>query len=407
MSGMQKLPDNHPMVVAWGLVKSQPNYQSAKEWATDPQYVDGQLWHMFSIGWLAAQQLEQESRGVEGRHVVELPPISVVLGALPPSQRETAANVLLMCKQAVLDSGAAVKMGAWTEGDAAVAELAQEAMQDLAEGRTYTHEEAKQLMAERRAKVAASKQTCTDERPCVNWEQYDRLLAHANNIVYDKTKNTLADWVSDYGGRENEKGYVEFGSHYALAKMLDRRDKEVIRNVLAALVGELPAQTAAQEPTLTDAAKDDLAERRRQVEAEGRTPELDDKYPGGQLACAAIAYLMVGVNPNGAVQWWPWDVKTFKPSPDTRRNLIKAGALLLADIEWLDRLRAKLAEPAKQEPLAGQVCSKVSAVAADADDLTQFLEQTDFDAAEKVASDTVANQRELPAGEDDCEGCKI
>lgn len=43
----------------------------------------------------------------------------------------------------------------------------------------------------------------------------------------------------------------------------------------------------------------------------------------------------------------------------------------------------------------------------EADDLTQFLEQTDFDAAEKVASDTVANQRELPAGEDDCEGCKI
>lgn len=248
---------------------------------------------------------------------------------------------------------------------------------------------------------------CTDERPCVNWEQYDRLLAHANNIVYDKTKNTLADWISDYGGRENEKGYVEFGSHYALAKMLDRRDKEVIRNVLEALVGELPAQTAAQEPTLTDAAKDVLAERRRQVEAEGRTPEHDDKYPGGQLACAAIAYLMVGVNPNGARLWWPWDVKTFKPSPDTRRNLIKAGALLLADIEWLDRLRAKLVEPAKQEPLAGRVCSKVSAVAAESDDLTQFLEQTDFDAAEKVASDTVANQRELPAGEDDCEGCKI
>lgn len=157
----------------------------------------------------------------------------------------------------------------------------------------------------------------------------------------------------------------------------------------------------------TQAALDVLAERRRQVEAEGWTPEHDDKYPGGQLACAAIAYLMVGVNPNGARLWWPWDAKFWKPSPDTRRNLIKAGALLLADIEWLDRLRAKLADPAKQEPLAGRVCSKVSAVAAEADDLTQFLEQTDFDAAEKVASEKV-DAKPLPtAGEDDCDGCKI
>lgn len=222
------------------------------------------------------------------QHVVELPTMSI-LGQFPADQRETAANVLLMCKRAVLDSGAAVKMGAWTEGDAAVAELVQEAMQDVAGGKTYTHEEAKQLMAERRAKVEASKPTCTDERPCVNWEQYDRLVAHADDIIYDKTKNTLADWISDYGGRKNERGYVEFGSHYALAKMLDRRDKEIIRNVLAAMFSESAAPAS--------------------------TPE--------------------------------------------------------------------------------------------ADDLTQFLEQTDFDAAEKAAGDTVANQRELPAGEDDCEGCKI
>lgn len=49
----------------------------------------------------------------------------------------------------------------------------------------------------------------------------------------------------------------------------------------------------------------------------------------------------------------------------------------------------------------------VRVVSKEADDLTQFLEQTDFDAAEKVASSTVDNQQALPAGEDDCEGCKI
>lgn len=155
MSGMQKLPDDHPMVVAWGNVKSEPDFQSTKEWAASPEYADGSLWHIFSKGWLAAE-LEASSRlQPQDRLVVELPTMSI-LGQFPADQRETAANVLLMCKQAVLNSGAAVKMGAWTEGDAAVAELVQEAMQNVAGGKTYTHEEAKQLMAERRAKVVSS-----------------------------------------------------------------------------------------------------------------------------------------------------------------------------------------------------------------------------------------------------------
>jgi len=61
-------------------------------------------------------------------------------------------------------------------------------------------------------------------------------------------------------------------------------------------------------------------------------------------------------------------------------------------------------EEAKQ--LMAERRAKAAAAAAP-DDLTQFLERTDFDAAEKVASSTVDNQQALPAGEDDCEGCKI
>lgn len=72
----------------------------------------------------------------------------------------------------------------------------------------------------------------------IDREKFDRLMKFANDIVYDKSKNTLADWIADYGGRETEVGRIEFGSHYALAKMLDRRDKEVVRNILNQLVGE-------------------------------------------------------------------------------------------------------------------------------------------------------------------------
>lgn len=35
---------------------------------------------------------------------------------------------------------------------------------------------------------------------------------------------------------------------------------------------------------------------------------------------------------------WPWGAGTFKPSEDRRRDMVKAAALLLAEIERLDRI---------------------------------------------------------------------
>ena len=100
---------------------------------------------------------------------------------------------------------------------------------------------------------------------------------------------------------------------------------------------------------LTQATRDVLAERRRQIEAEGWTPEHDDTHAGGEMAFAAASYVIGVSTLTGAVskgklsfRWayriWPraWDLKWWKPS-DRRRNLVKAGALILAEIERLDR----------------------------------------------------------------------
>lgn len=86
-------------------------------------------------------------------------------------------------------------------------------------------------------------------------------------------------------------------------------------------------------PDATGAARDVLAERRRQVSAEGWTPEHDDQHKTGELAKAATCY--ASVYPLAA-SYWPWDLKWWKPS-DRRRNLVKAAALILAEIERLDR----------------------------------------------------------------------
>ena len=75
----------------------------------------------------------------------------------------------------------------------------------------------------------------------INADALNRLRKHSNDILYDKTKNTLGDWISDYGGVVNENYTITFGSHFALQKMLDRRDKEVIRIVLDQLFGGDPS----------------------------------------------------------------------------------------------------------------------------------------------------------------------
>lgn len=84
---------------------------------------------------------------------------------------------------------------------------------------------------------------------------------------------------------------------------------------------------------------DVVAERQRQKTIEGWTPEHDDEHCNGELAMAAVCYINETgtVNRNGGKPWgWPWDASWWKPKT-RRRNLVKAGALFLAEIERLDR----------------------------------------------------------------------
>lgn len=91
----------------------------------------------------------------------------------------------------------------------------------------------------------------------------------------------------------------------------------------------------------SQAARDVLAERQRQISAEGWTPEHDDKFTNGALSLAAGTYALHGPLPtHGNVPLtWPWDHDGWKPSTP-RRNLVKAGALILAEIERMDRAAA-------------------------------------------------------------------
>lgn len=77
------------------------------------------------------------------------------------------------------------------------------------------------------------------------------------------------------------------------------------------------------------------AERKRQKDAEGWSESHDDEHDGGALAVAAACYA-ISDHPETVKRLWNWDWKWWKPK-DRRRDLIRAGALIVAEIERLDR----------------------------------------------------------------------
>jgi|SRR5882724_6190733 len=94
-----------------------------------------------------------------------------------------------------------------------------------------------------------------------------------------------------------------------------------------------------------------IAERFRQVEVEGWTAEHDDAHRSGELALAGAAYARTAyihlLDGPGLLTWserrpdfWPWSADWWKPT-GFRRDLVKAGALIIADGEQFDRNRKR------------------------------------------------------------------
>lgn len=145
------------------------------------------------------------------------------------------------------------------------------------------------------------------------------------------------------GGGEQDEWETEANSWTAV--------EEFCRQHPGKTIGLYPASQPMSREGLSQAAHDVLAERRRQIEAEGWTPEHDDEHGLGELARAAACYALHAASQasehpgislsleSSALGVWPWDQSWHKPG-DQRRNLVKAGALILAELERLDRASA-------------------------------------------------------------------
>jgi hypothetical protein len=105
-----------------------------------------------------------------------------------------------------------------------------------------------------------------------------------------------------------------------------------------------------------DVVDDIWLERQRQINDECWTAEHDDQQTNGNLALAAACYAapvrmfradaMAGRGYETYTAYrdaWPWDDKWWKPK-DRRQDLVRAAALIVAEIERMDRASVRREE---------------------------------------------------------------
>lgn len=164
-----------------------------------------------------------------------------------------------------------------------------------------------------------------------NPEEFAQFTENVEAYI-EALEHTPPEGFTEIARFETEDADIVFVSVWA---------KTVFAQLLLDAYGELARATT---PT-----KEIYVERQRQIFTEGFSRDRDDSYLKGELARAAGSYASIA---GGAIERsepdtsryltsaWPFDRTWWKPTTP-RRDLVKAGALILAEIERLDRATAK------------------------------------------------------------------
>ena len=178
----------------------------------------------------------------------------------------------------------------------------------------------------------------------------DKLQAPIN-----LAKTIYTAWVVEHGSPNGLPTWDELPDKTETNRAADPISKQTWLGIAEFCEGSLSELQAARETLagLSPALQDIVAERRRQISQEGWTPEHDDEHSRGEMARAAAAYAFPmpsltaeeRLNPETInlralrvrpPRHWPWSAQWWKPK-DRRRNLVRSGALIAAEIERLDR----------------------------------------------------------------------
>lgn len=165
--------------------------------------------------------------------------------------------------------------------------------------------------------------------------EYERYQANPDAYI-DQLENTAPVGYTEIARQENEDGII-------IASVL-------AKHVFAQLLLGADTLYAGGNSRTARPFADVHHERMRQITLEEFSRERDDHWQAGELALAAATYA-ISAAPADALNdedlladtmesIWPWEATWLKPT-DPRRDLVKAGALIAAEIERLDRAAAK------------------------------------------------------------------
>lgn len=166
-------------------------------------------------------------------------------------------------------------------------------------------------------------------------KQYLREVAKQATGTHERINAISADDIFDislhHDGAQLDADITDLNSFNEAANpatVLELLDElEAAEKRIAELEG------GAFNPAILDV----VAERQRQQSVEGWTPEHDNAYQNSELADAAACYAIHAHNQGFSTPaHWPWSPDWWKQS-GARRDLVKAGALILAEIERIDR----------------------------------------------------------------------
>ncbi|WP_249976112.1 hypothetical protein [Vreelandella olivaria] len=136
-----------------------------------------------------------------------------------------------------------------------------------------------------------------------------------------------------------------------------------------------------------------MEERLRQIDEEGFTAKHDDNNTDGKMAIAAAAYANHSVFQQNHPELvghsqpanWPWHIAWWKPSPDPKRNIIKAMALLAAEYDRIERADAA----ATESPTAPELFSTDDEWQSDIyGDLQELIEDREREAGDVIYTGT-------------------
>ncbi len=172
-----------------------------------------------------------------------------------------------------------------------------------------------------------------------------RARPEARKVIAMTDDQAIIDLLFDLNG--GKPGYPDWQikriARYRDEVLAQRRTANVVGQAEVSAFGELLERSAF--PTY-QIVREIATERFRQITEEGWTEEHDDKHSTGALARAAACYALPEDLRNQVLQarsvkrileWiWPFSEGFWKPK-DRRRDLVRAGALIVAEIERLER----------------------------------------------------------------------